>query len=97
MEELALRIPSREMNFVAELAVRMGWVLTKLGNWSDIRDTNTSETNFKTHKIKLPKGNGKTSQEAMEWVKSLVVKSGQPVPTEEDGRDCRTEKITLSF
>lgn len=40
-------------------------------------------------KIKLPKGNGKTTQEAMEWIKSLAIKGGKPVPLDEDGRDCR--------
>ena len=51
-------------------------------------------TNGEPHKgkIKLPKGNGKTTQEAMEWIKSLAIKGGRPVPEDEDGRDCRTEK-----
>ncbi len=37
-------------------------------------------------KIQLPKGNGKTTQEAMEWVKSLAIKGGKPVPVDEDGK-----------
>ena len=92
MEELALRIPSRDINFVSELAARMGWMLTKLGNWTGITTSDEVVDVPKQKKIKLPKGNGKTTQEAMEWINSLVIKGGEPVPADEDGRDCRTEK-----
>jgi len=92
MEELALRIPSGDMNFVTELAIRMGWVLTKLSNWQGINATADTVEEPQKRKIKLPKGNGKPTAEAMEWVKSLAIKGGQPVPMEENGRDCRTEK-----
>ena len=92
MEELALRIPSRDINFVSELAARMGWMLTKLGNWTSITTSDEVVDVPKQKKIKLPKGNGKTTQEAMEWIKSLAIKGGEPVPVDEDGRDCRTEK-----
>ena len=92
MEELALRIPSGDMKFISELAIRMGWVLTKLSNWSGINATVDAVEKTQKRKIKLPKGNGKTSAEAMEWVKSLAIKGGQPVPLDENGRDCRTEK-----
>jgi hypothetical protein len=92
MEELALKIPSSDMNFVSELATRMGWVLTKLVNWTGITTSDEVVAVPKQKKIKLPKGNGKTTQEAMEWVKSLAIKGGVPVPADEDGRNCRTEK-----
>jgi len=92
MEELALRIPSSDMNFVSELATRMGWVLTKLANLTGITTSDDVVGMPKQKKIKLPKGNGKTTQEAMEWIKSLAIKGGKPVPADEDGRDCRTEK-----
>ncbi len=92
MEELALRIPSSDMNFVSELATRMGWVLTKLGYWTGITTSDDKVVMPKQKKIKLPKGNGKTTQEALEWIKSLAIKGRKPVPADEDGRDCRTEK-----
>lgn len=92
MEELALRIPSSDMNFVSELATRMGWVLTKLANLTGITTSDEVVSVPKQKKIILPKGNGKTTQEAVEWIKSLAIKGGKPVPVDEDGRDCRTEK-----
>lgn len=92
MEELALKIPSGDMNFISELASRMGWVLTKLSNLSGIIVSENSISTPPKNKIKLPKGNGKSSKEAMEWVKSLAVKGGKNVPPEEDGKECRTEK-----
>lgn len=49
------------------------------------------KNNIKNTKIILSKGNGKTTQEAMEWIKSLAIKGGKPVPADEDGRECRTE------
>ena len=93
MEELSLRIPSQDMAFISELAARMGWVLNKLSNITNITLVNDVAVNEpQKNKIKLPKGNGKSSQEAMEWVKSLVIKGGNPVPSEENGRELRTEK-----
>ena len=41
------------------------------------------------NEIILSKGNGKTTQEAMKWIKSLAIKGGKPVPADEDGRECR--------
>lgn len=93
MEELSLRIPSQDMAFISELAARMGWVLNKLSSITNITLVNDVAANEpQKNKIKLPKGNGKSSQEAMEWVKSLVIKGGNPVPVEENGRELRSEK-----